>query len=737
MNVPGWRTVTKDEPCRACGKGDWCGRAVENGAIHCRRFSEPPSGFEFVKATDSGTVFRPIGSRVAKPNRSPISIVRNDDSKLRDFGAIVEELRNRSAASLEEWAALLGVRAESLERFGAFVVSSDDLRQNGFGFGGGPRPDLALAWPEYDGAGVVRGIAARTRDDRKGTATGSKRGIARPLAPLDPTKPKYCCEGASDAWALDSLGLQAFARPNNSARKQVETWLADFLRDPRGPLFFVLDRKEGEKSIPLVESLAVKLRRSIRYGYPPDEASDCREWLRARTSGGLDLVDTGARKTAGLEFEASIERTAKEVLPPQGTTDATRTLADIVARPIAWVWPRVLALGFATLIAGRHGSSKSTLLAYIAATVTRGKALPGGSEFQPRSVLLIAGEDREAETLRPRIEAAGGDPSRVILPPPNLVRGGTLAEILSWAADGKRIPSGSLVLVDPISCYVEHGFTDNETTSVRSLLAMVEGFAERNEWAIAFVKHPNKSSEGPARLRVAGSGAWIDAPRISWLVAPDPDCESRRYLVPLKLNVGSDREGFAFEIEIRDVAGADRQPVVSAIESGVTRTADEILAANDATPDDRSELDRARDWLDDELPPGSSKPSKALRDAARKLDIYPKTLTRAAKRLGVDMRKSRADPRGKFNWSRPFSGPGPSPRIVPNGVPDTENPQSDREFALRSLPDKLGARSPERNEGQEQRALGDSSGLNDPSGQIPREVRNEDPDEIINYESAT
>jgi hypothetical protein len=238
----------------------------------------------------------------------------------RDFGSELDAIRERTTGDLAGWASRLGVSASALAGFGVFAVARADIERLHCGFSGRALPDEALAYPEYDGGQTVRGLALRAPDGRKGCAAGSSRGIARPLAPLDTSSPLFCTEGASDAWALTSIGLQAIARPSNSIRGPVEHWLAELLLEHEGPVFFLLDRKRGEASVPLIEALARRLHRVIRYGYPPHDAGDCRDWLLGRVNSGLVLTDEVEMREAGQAFEDAIAAGALEALPdPDGS----------------------------------------------------------------------------------------------------------------------------------------------------------------------------------------------------------------------------------------------------------------------------------------------------------------------------------------------------------------------------------------------------------------------------------
>src|SRR6266851_2702863 len=93
-------------------------------------------------------------------------------------------------------------------------------------------------------------------------------------------------------------------------------------------------------------------------------------------------------------------------------------LSAVVERPVAWLWQDYLPLGALTLLEGEPGTGASllALLAlHIAACVTGGHALPGGTPGTQGTVILVTGQDHSSYTIKPRFLAAGGDPARVLL----------------------------------------------------------------------------------------------------------------------------------------------------------------------------------------------------------------------------------------------------------------------------------------------------------------------------------
>src|SRR5262245_14899155 len=85
-------------------------------------------------------------------------------------------------------------------------------------------------------------------------------------------------------------------------------------------------------------------------------------------------------------------------------------------KPLRWLWPERIALGRVTLIAGASNTGKTWLALDMAARVTRGAPFPG-RVFGPEragNVLLVSGDpDGWDETIRPRLELAGADLTRV------------------------------------------------------------------------------------------------------------------------------------------------------------------------------------------------------------------------------------------------------------------------------------------------------------------------------------
>ena len=90
-------------------------------------------------------------------------------------------------------------------------------------------------------------------------------------------------------------------------------------------------------------------------------------------------------------------------------------LADVAPSPVKWLWPGRIPLGKITVLDGDPGLGKSTLTLDLAALVTTGRPMPDGTPGIEGTVILLSAEDDPSDTIRPRLEAAGADLSRVQL----------------------------------------------------------------------------------------------------------------------------------------------------------------------------------------------------------------------------------------------------------------------------------------------------------------------------------
>src|SRR5215469_16467977 len=90
-------------------------------------------------------------------------------------------------------------------------------------------------------------------------------------------------------------------------------------------------------------------------------------------------------------------------------------LSEVETQQIDWLWQRRIPLGKIAILEGDPGMGKSLLAIDIAACLSTGSPMPDGTPGRQGSTILIAPEDSAEDTIKPRMEAAGGDPSKLFL----------------------------------------------------------------------------------------------------------------------------------------------------------------------------------------------------------------------------------------------------------------------------------------------------------------------------------
>lgn len=90
-----------------------------------------------------------------------------------------------------------------------------------------------------------------------------------------------------------------------------------------------------------------------------------------------------------------------------------RCMSEIAPEPVNWLWPDRLATGKVALLFGEPGIGKSQVSLDIAARITTGAKWPEGGQAPLGNVIILSSEDGLADTVRPRLDAAGADVDRI------------------------------------------------------------------------------------------------------------------------------------------------------------------------------------------------------------------------------------------------------------------------------------------------------------------------------------
>lgn len=329
------------------------------------------------------------------------------------------------------------------------------------------------------------------------------------------------------------------------------------------------------------------------------------------------------------------------------------SLADVKPKEVSWLWPDRIPLGTLTLLDGDPGLGKSTLTLDLAARVTRDGEMPDGGVPDldgPAGVVLLTAEDGLGDTIRPRLDAAGADASRVKALQGVDDEAGN--ERLPTLGDVDQIRSvirschARLLIVDPLTAYMGSRTDTHRDAAVRGALAGLAQLADEMGVAVLAIRHLNKSEDAKALYRGGGSIAFTASARSVLLVAKNPDDPSGegRVLAQLKANLARQQESLAFHLQEDDggavtIAWDGRSPHDPA---GLLR---------ESSTADVSPRDQAKKWLRSELAAGPV-PATRVKQRAESFGITPRTLRRAKEDLGIKSDKEDFDD-SQWWWELP------------------------------------------------------------------------------------
>ena len=312
-------------------------------------------------------------------------------------------------------------------------------------------------------------------------------------------------------------------------------------------------------------------------------------------------------------------------------------LGTVAPKQLRWLWPGRVPMGKVTLLVGDPGRGKSLLALDMAARVTRGAAWPdpAGGSAPFGNVVLLSAEDDVADTIRPRFEAAGGDPDRVVILRA-VQRAGTQDDLLfSLSRDLAGLEEAirqcgdvRLVVLDPVSAYLT-GVDAHSNADMRAVLAPLRGVAERSGAAVVAISHLTKKADAAVLYRAMGSLAFVAAARAVWAVGPDRQTAGRLLFLPVKCNLAGGVTGMAYRIA--PSAQSPEVPVLDWEAEPVALTAEEAL---DFRAPAFTRRQRAAAWLEGLLSRGPL-PTQEVERLAQAEGFSVPTVCRARRELGV------------------------------------------------------------------------------------------------------
>jgi hypothetical protein len=281
-----------------------------------------------------------------------------------------------------------------------------------------------------------------------------------------------------------------------------------------------------------------------------------------------------------------------------GLLVSVTSFEDVEEKPVEWLWDGFIAKGKPHMLTGEPGLAKSQLTLDIAARLSRGGPFPsrmlGQTIGEPVGTIILSAEDDPGDTIKPRLRAAGADLkyiaslSSVIL---EKDRDGKPTKMRSLALrdDAEQILRAlvtlpykvGLVVIDPISAFLNSQQDSNSNSDARGTLAQLQSTIMSKGIAMLIINHNNKNTGAKsAHQRSMGSVGWNAAARATFYVFKDTEDEERNVFSVGKMNLAkSEGKGFFYKIREKELEIRGSKQVVPYIEwdekTFPSKTADE------------------------------------------------------------------------------------------------------------------------------------------------------------------
>lgn len=315
-----------------------------------------------------------------------------------------------------------------------------------------------------------------------------------------------------------------------------------------------------------------------------------------------------------------------EIFRNGGYMEETRTelqmikMSEIQSKEVAWLWYPFIPYGKLTIIQGDPGDGKTTLVLNIAAKLSMGEGLDSDMKLtEPLTVIYQSAEDGLADTVKPRLEAAGADCENISVIDESRKSLSMIDERLEEAIIRTK---AKLLILDPIQAYLGGSMDMNRANEARDMTKKLAALAEKYQCAIVLVGHMNKAAGNKAAYRGMGSIDFFAVARSVLLVGRVEGEENIRAVVQIKNNLAGFGHPKAFQLSEDGFLWLGDYEI----------TADEVLGG---IAPKVNKLEQAKRLLRKLAETNNAIQSNEIFNLAEEQNISRRTLENAKKELGV------------------------------------------------------------------------------------------------------
>ena len=295
-------------------------------------------------------------------------------------------------------------------------------------------------------------------------------------------------------------------------------------------------------------------------------------------------------------------------------------LSEIESQQIKWLWYPFIPYGKLSIVQGDPGDGKSTLILNIAAKLSMGECIDENMNItEPVNVIYQTAEDGLADTVKPRLEAANADCSRISIIDESDKSVSMTDDRIEEAI--KR-ENAKLCIFDPIQAYLGGDTDMNRANEAREMTKKLGSIAERTGCAIVLIGHMNKGSGAKAAYRGMGSIDFFAVARSVLLVGRVEGEANIRAVVQIKNNLAAFGHPKAFELSEDGFHWLGDYEI----------TADEVLGG---VAPKANKLEQAKRLLRELAETNNAMQSNEIFNLAEGQGISRRTLENAKKELGI------------------------------------------------------------------------------------------------------
>lgn len=219
----------------------------------------------------------------------------------------------------------------------------------------------------------------------------------------------------------------------------------------------------------------------------------------------------------------------------------------IEAKTIPWLFKGYLPKGMLVTVFAPKGRGKTKFVDYISACVSNGEGWPDGVKTDPGVVLRFNLEDPAEYILRPSLQAAGADLTRIRFMERNATaktEDGEQPEAIDFSQPAmvKALQDHviehhvQLVAVEPVNNY-KGGASANSEDDMRPIYTALATVAETTGCCVLAINHTNKKKDVNVLEKSLGAGSATAVARANFFLEKNPDFPDERILTDAGSNL--------------------------------------------------------------------------------------------------------------------------------------------------------------------------------------------------------